>query len=217
MKHNSARNLSEYKFTNLCLHYKDSFEMQVATHKQRDRLFLFLIIIISAFIVQTIKAEYINATLCNYLYNKYDVKHFIDASYINVFLWLLLFGISSKYYQIVIQIERQYAYLYHLENLINSKYIGTKAFTREGETYLDSYPIFSNWIHLLYQGIFPIIVLFCIIIRIWNDFSNFYSFTPVLIIEFVAYLLVGTSTILYVGELHKEFIQKIINKIKSFL
>jgi hypothetical protein len=116
----------------------------------------------------------------------------------------------TRYYQTVIQIERQYDYIHHLEEIIGSRFTGTRAFTREGKSYLNEYPLFSNWIWLLYTLAFPLIILLCITIRIYGELANCEKLGVALVPSFVSYLLVGTSTILYIGKLHGSALSKLL-------
>src|SRR5574344_1555681 len=114
--------LKDLLFENLCSHYKDTYDIHLASIKQRDYLFYFLLVIIALFTLQINASRFVNGVLCSYLDKKLDIIIDKNSVFWGTFLWLLLFGLSSKYYQIVIQIERQYVYLHSLEEEINKKY-----------------------------------------------------------------------------------------------
>ena len=153
----SGRNLDEAKFNNLCAHYKDTYEIHLSSIKQRDTLFYALLVILALFSLQVTSTELVNSALSGFINKQLDISIDKNSNLLGTLLWLLLFGFSSRYYQTVIQIERQYDYIHHLEELISKRYPNTRAFTREGKSYLDEYPIFSNWIWLLYTLAFPLI------------------------------------------------------------
>lgn len=115
----------------------------------------------------------------------------------------------------MIQIERQYDYIHHLEELLNSKYAGSRAFTREGKAYLNEYPMFSSWVWFLYTAAFPLIVLLCITIRIQGELSRFDVLGLSLVPSIACYLLVGVSTILYIGKLHGVSLLKLLTRCSS--
>ena len=165
----SGRNLDEAKFNNLCAHYKDTYEIHLSSIKQRDTLFYALLVILALFSLQVTSTELVNSALSGFINKQLDISIDKNSNLLGTLLWLLLFGFSSRYYQTVIQIERQYDYIHHLEELISKRYPNTRAFTREGKSYLDEYPIFSNWIWLLYTLAFPLIILTCIVIRILGE------------------------------------------------
>ena len=207
---NLGASLSEAEFNNLCSHYKDTYEIHLASIKQRDTLFYALLVILALFSLQVTSTDLVNSALGSYINKQFDISIDKNSNLFGTLLWLLLFGFSSKYYQTVIQIERQYDYIHHLEEIVGSRYAGTRAFTREGKSYLDAYPLFSNWIWFLYTLAFPLITLLCIAIRIYGELANYESLGISLVTGFVSYLLVGTSTVLYIGKLHGSSLRKLL-------
>lgn len=211
MQQNSTGiSLGEAEFNNLCSHYKDTYEIHLSSIKQRDTLFYALLVILALFSLQVTSTELVNGAISGYVNKQLEISIDKHANLFGTLLWLILFGFSSKYYQTVIQIERQYKYIHHLEGIISCKYAGTLAFTREGDSYLDEYPVFSNWIWLLYSLAFPLIILLCIAIRIYGELANYEALGLSLIPSFVSYLLVGTSTVLYIGKLHSTSLRKVL-------
>ena len=202
--------MGEAEFNNLCSHYKDSYEIHLASIKQRDTLFYALLVILAFFSLQVTSTDLVNGALSNYISKEFDVTVDKGSNLFGTLLWLLLFGVSSRYYQIVIQIERQYDYIHHIEELLNGKYAGSRAFTREGKAYLEKYPLFSNWVWFLYTAAFPLIILLSIALRIQGELARFDILGVGLAPGFVCYLLVGTSTILYIGKLHGAFLLKLL-------
>jgi hypothetical protein len=206
---NMGASLGEAEFNNLCSHYKDTYEIHLASIKQRDTLFYVLLVILALFSLQITSADLVNSAISGYANKQLDISINKDSNLVGTLLWLLLVGFSSRYYQTVIYIERQYDYIHHLEEIIGGRYLGTRAFTREGATYLGEYPLFSNWIGLLYTFAFPLIILLCIAIRIHGELEGLEKLSLTLILSFVSYILVGTSTILYIGKLYNSTLRKL--------
>ncbi|MDR3089987.1 MAG: hypothetical protein LBU39_09235 [Desulfobulbaceae bacterium] len=218
MPQNSVgHSLSETEFNNLCSHYKDTYEIHLASVKQRDTLFYALLVILAFFALQMTSTDLVNSALSSYVNKQLDISIGKNSNLFGTLLWFLLFGLSSRYYQTVIQIERQYDYIHHLEEIVSSRFAGTRAFTREGKSYLGEYPLFSNWIWLLYTLAFPLIILLCIIIRIHGELASYGTLGLSLVPSFVSYLLVGTSTILYIGKLHDSSLRKLLTITSSGL
>ena len=218
MQQNSVgSSLSETEFNNLCSHYKDTYEIHLASVKQRDALFYALLVILALFSLQVASTDLVNSALSSYVNKQLDISIDKNSNLFGTLLWLLLFGFSSRYYQTVIQIERQYDYIHHLEEIVSGRYAETRAFTREGKSYLGEYPLFSNWIWLLYTLAFPLIILLCISIRIHGELANYEMLGLSLAPAFVSYLLVGTSTILYIGKLHGSSLRKLLTIASSGL
>ncbi|MFZ4802236.1 MAG: hypothetical protein ACOYLR_09710 [Chlorobium sp.] len=208
---NDGKSLGEAEFNNLCSHYKDTYEIHLASIKQRDILFYALLIILAFFSLQVTSTALVNGALTQIINNKVGVIVDKSSNLFGALLWLLLFGASSKYFQIVLQIERQYDYIHHLEEVLSGRYGGTRVFTREGKSYLETYPLFSKWIWFLYTAAFPAIILLSILLRIKGEINRIDVLGFELIPSFVCYFLVVISTILYLWKLHGAFLLKIVN------
>jgi len=204
--------LSDAEFNNLCSHYKDTYEIHLASVKQRDLLFYALLAVLALFSLQFTSTELVNNALVGLVKKQIEISIDKNSSLFATLLWFLIFGLSSRYYQIVIQIERQYDYIHHLEEALNSRYNGTRLFTREGKSYLNEYPLFSNWVWILYTLAFPLIILLCIVIRIYGEVKNYETLGLSLVPMFISYLLVGTSTLLYLGKLHGSSILNLFRR-----
>nr|VFK54754.1 MAG: hypothetical protein BECKTUN1418F_GA0071002_10544 [Candidatus Kentron sp. TUN]VFK59574.1 MAG: hypothetical protein BECKTUN1418E_GA0071001_10544 [Candidatus Kentron sp. TUN] len=216
MQQNSiGHSLSETEFNNLCSHYKDTYEIHLASMKRRDRLFYALLVILALFLLQITSADLVSSILSHYIENKLKTSIDKDLNLFGTLFWFLLFGFSSRYYQTVIEIERQYNYIHDLEEILNSKYAGTCIFTREGKAYLDKYPLFSSWVRWLYTWAFPLIILLCISIRIYDELANYKALGLALVPGVVFYLLVGIFTILYIGKLHSLSLRKLLKRVKA--
>ena len=201
--------MEEAKFNNLCSHYKDSFDIHRSTIKQRDTLFYGLLIILSVFTLQMSSADTVANMLNEYVAKVSGVKIGNNLDFISTLMWFLLFGFSTRYFQVVLEIERQYGYLHALEEQLNSHYSSSKAFTREGKAYLSKYPLFLNWVWLLYTLFFPCLILFSVVARIKSENAGMNSIQFNQVIDLVCYLMIGTSSILYIYRLHESSIEKI--------
>jgi hypothetical protein len=210
MLQNSCDSLGEAEFNNLCSHYKDTFEIHLASIKQRDMLFYALLVILALFSLQVVSTDMVNSAISSWTTKQLDINIDKNSNLFGTLLWFLLFGFTSKYYQTVLYIERQYGYIHHLEEVISSKYAGTRAFTREGKNYLEEYPIFLDWIWILYTIAFHLIVLLCITVRIYGELENYDKFGLPLVLALVFYCLVGISTILYINKLHGSSLSKLL-------
>lgn len=206
----SGHSLGEAEFNNLCSHYKDTYEIHLCSIKQRDVLFYALLVMLALFSLQVTSTDLVNGAFSSYINKQLDISIDKHSNLFGTLLWFLLFGFSSKYYQTVIQIERQYDYIHYLEKIIGGRFTGTRAFTREGQSYLGEYPLFSSWMWLLYTLAFPLLILMCIIIRIHSELENHEALGLALAPGFISCLLIGTSTILYIGKLHSLTMHKFL-------
>ena len=69
-KNSNNQVLSETEFNQLCSHYKDSYEIHLASIKQRDRLFYLLLVILALFSLQLASPDIVNSALSSHI-NKY--------------------------------------------------------------------------------------------------------------------------------------------------
>ncbi len=205
--------MNEAKLNHLCSHYKDTFDIHRMSIKQRDTLFYGLLMILAVFTLQLSSTEIVATIVNEYVNKATGVKLGKNVDFISTLMWFLLLGFCTRYFQVVVEIERQYSYLHTLEELLNKSYPDTKVFTREGSSYLSKYPLFSNWVWLLYTLFFPIIILFCIVIRIKSEVDVMEVIEANQIIDFTCYLIIGTSTILYSYKLHERFINNVFSKL----
>jgi hypothetical protein len=98
------------------------------------------------------------------------------------------------------------------ENILAQHYPETKVFTREGKSYLNQYPLFSSWVWFIYTILFPIFIIFSVIMRCISEIGEMQSTEMVnQIIDYFCYLVIIISSILYILRLHKKSIQNIIN------
>ncbi|MCP4988872.1 MAG: hypothetical protein GY928_23305 [Colwellia sp.] len=201
--------MEEAKFNNLCSHYKDSFDIHRSTIKQRDTLFYGLLVILSIFTLQLSSADTVATIVNEYVAKVSGVKVGNNIDFISTFMWLMLLGFSTRYFQVVLEIERQYGYLHAIEDQLNTHYPDSSAFTREGKSYLSKYPLFSNWVWLLYTLFFPFLIVFSVIAKITSEIAAMQSIGFNQIIDFVCYLVIGTSSILYIYRLHESSIENL--------
>jgi len=204
--------VEEQKFNNLCSHYKDTFDIHRASIKQRDMLFYGLFVILAVFTLQLSSTEIVVGVVNDYVNKAIGTKIDNSADFVSTLLCLLLLGFTTRYYQVALKIERQYEYLHMLEKNLNSYYPETKVFTREGKSYLNQYPLFSSWVWFIYTILFPIFIIFSVIMRCISEIGEMQSTEMVnQIIDYFCYLVIIISSILYILRLHKKSIQNIIN------
>lgn len=204
--------MEEAKFNNLCSHYKDSVDIHRATIKQRDTLFYGLLIILSVFTLQLTSIDIVAAIVNEYVAKVSGVKVGNNIDFISTLMWLMLLGFSTRYFQVGVEIERQYDYLHSIEEQLNKHYPDSSAFSREGKSYLSKYPLFSKWVWLLYTLFFPLLIIFSVISKITSEIAAMNAIGFNQIIDFVCYTIIGISSILYVYRLHESSIENLTSR-----
>ena len=160
------------KFEILNDHYKDTFSHIVSYRKQRDRFFLYLLLVLVIMFLQVSSPDKSYALISGLLSRKMGEGILLGASFIKGLVWFFLVSLVLKYFQIVVVIERQYAYLHKLEQQLASNFSSGIPFTREGKSYLGNYPKLSDWADILYVWVFPLLLLFFISAKIVIEFPN---------------------------------------------
>ena len=184
-------------FEKLCEHYRDTVEGHVATLDRRNRLFFLLLLSVGLFTINITATDFSAAVISQVVEKSSGIKLGSGPEVFSSLLWLAVAGMAIRYFQLVVQIERQYSYLHALEIELNNYYPDSSvAFTREGVSYKSNYPIFSSWLHIVYTKMFPILLAVIGIINIYNELhSKIWTINS--FIDVCCFLILETSVILY--------------------
>ena len=185
------------KFEILNDHYKDTFTHTVSYRKQRDRIFLYLLLVFAIMFLQVAAPDKSDAVISKLISTKMGEGIILDASFIGGLVWFILLSLVVKYFQAVVLIERQYAYLHRLEKEISSYFSSGIPFTREGKSYLKDYPKLSDWADILYVWVFPVLLLFCNSLKIVIEFPDDGQPSFVWVISLVFCLMIWVTSVLY--------------------
>lgn len=137
-------------------HYRDSCGVMQAHRIARDRYF-YLVLAVQAITLYDLAAPAdFASTMAALLQAQLELSIAPNLSYIRSLIWFLLLGLTVRYGQSAINVERQYEYVHRLEAILN-KQVG-EGFSREGAAYLSNYPPFLQWAHTLYTIVFPLLL-----------------------------------------------------------
>ena len=155
-------------------HYKDTFSHLQGYLRRRNRLSLYLLLALAIMFLEVRNGNE-NGTeiIISALISKYLGEGLtLDSQSVKVLMWFFLFGLVATYCQVVVLIEKQYAYLHKIEAELSPFFSTGIPFTREGKSYLKDYPMVSNWVHVLYTWVFPIALIFFTFVKIVIEFCN---------------------------------------------
>jgi len=184
-------------FEKLCEHYQDTFTGHVTTLDRRNRLFFFLLISVGLFTVNITAADLSAAVMSQVVENSSGVELGSRPEVFASLLWLAVAGMAIRYFQLAVQIERQYAYLHALEAELNKYYPDDSiAFTREGVSYNNNYPTFSSWLHFVYTKIFPALLATIAIANIYSEVCP-EKWTVNSLVNISCFLILEITIILY--------------------
>ena len=154
-------------------HYKDTNDLIQKTIEQRNKFFLWLVVVISLLFIFAVSPDTVMTVLCSYIMKEYNVDVSGQLTTIQSSLWVVLLFLSMRYYQSNVHAERSYSYLHSLEQRISNKY--NTQFDREGGNYLRNYPKLNDAMDFLYKIGFPAIYLVVVAIKIISEIEVGFS------------------------------------------
>ena len=166
---------------------------------------VFVIMALGFFAFQTIFPTASDTVVNDFLSFKFGLTLKFNLSIIGNVVWFLLLIFTLRYFQVAVFVERQYLYLHAVEEKLN-KELGQELITREGKSYLHKYPLFSDWMWMLYTIIFPLLLLVVSAVKITSELKylcvNGWSFG--LLLDSTAFILLTISIVLYLTTLHRK-------------
>jgi hypothetical protein len=182
-------------------HYKDSFNHLQEFLRTRDKLFFWVLIVITFMLYQIFLPLEAKDVIGHIITKALNLDNAVDASFMCSVIWFSLLAIVVRYFQTVVNIENQYKYIHELEDQISQCY-KNKAFTREGKTYLKDYWKFSKWIKRLYVIIFPALLLIVITAKMHNEISVSSGLSILLVFDILVSISIAFFISLYMRAIH---------------
>jgi len=182
-------------------HYKDTFFYIQEYIKLRDRLFLFILIVVTLLLFQVYSPVESGEAVSQFITKKLELKSPIDITFIGSIIWFGLLSLVVRYFQTVVHIERQYKYIHQIEEQLSAEY-ANKVFTREGKSYLNDYPLFSSWAWILYTIVFPTLLIVLVIAKIVGEIYQTGSISLLLSVNVAIALFIVLSTLFYLLLVH---------------
>lgn len=184
-------------------HYVGTFGHVRSALRQRDRLLVYILIVISVMLLQVVAPQDMDIALGRVLSEKFGLTEPLSLGVLSTVLWFVLLGLAVRYFQAVIFIERQYSYVHSLEELIAANYDGS-AFTREGKSYLSDYPLFSKWTWALYTIAFPSLLILVLAVKLGAEFRRTSALGWLFAFDALTFGAIAVSVTLYLVSLHRK-------------
>ncbi len=162
-------------------HYSESYGLLKTAVEKRDRLLLYMLIVICVLLLYmsapATVGEWLNSFVSSQVHvgNTANLNALIDVSFIGVILMLGLLSLSHTYFQTVLHVERQNDYIYQLEARLSQAF-DDLAFTREGRHYQQNKRLFARWTKVIFWMLVP--ALFFTFIVFWQIFLFISSHAP---------------------------------------
>lgn len=181
-------------------HYKETFKIIKDNEKERNKLFIIVIIHVLILFLFIIKPNSIYQTINEFSKRYIENGLYFGINSIETFMWISTLYFSVRYFQININIDRKYTYLHKLEEQLSN--VLKVEFNRESGAYETEYPILLNIIYWTYRYIFPTIYSIFLIIRIIISYKLF-NILEIVICIVISILLIIIN-ILYMIQTYKE-------------
>lgn len=152
-------------------HYKDTFAHIKGYLDKRNAYTLICIALIGILLLDTIDPV-ANKSLFTELVKIKIGEITIDFDIIRSIMFFVTFWACLLYFQVNMLIEKQYSYLHKIENDITEK-IKPFEITREGKSYLESYPFLSFFTHRIYVVFFPLLLMWIFFYKLKIEAGNF--------------------------------------------
>lgn len=143
-------------------HYKETCKIARENEKIRNKLFIIVCIIIGFLFMFSYDNNSVIGLIKSWVKGNYNCDLLFSSNVIQAILWIILFFITLRYLGLNINLDRSYVYIHNLEKQIN-KMSEIPIITREGESYLNNYPVLNNITYYMYRIVIPIIYYFVII------------------------------------------------------
>lgn len=138
-------------------HYRDSCTVMQGQRTARDRYFYMMIAVIAVAWFDVVAPQNFATIIGDALKTKLQLTVAPDLAYLRSVLWFLLLGLTVRYCQAALSVERSYDYIHDVEQILAEQV--HKRFAREGSAYLSKYPLFLQWTHYLYVVAAPLLLL----------------------------------------------------------
>ena len=193
--------MEESKLQLLHEHYKDTCSVMASYRKTRDRYFYLILAVLAVVIFDLYSPQDFADILSQFVRAKLQANAAPDLRYIRSLIWFLLLGITIRYCQTALYMERQYKYIHSLEAALALHFNG-EAFTREGKAYLKDYQLFSTWVHYLYSFVSPIFLAAVVVLRTIHELRASFPQTVLAWFDIGVALAMCISVVLYLIAFH---------------
>lgn len=199
-------------------HYKETFKLSKEAQTRRNKSFIILCILEAISFLLLIRPEKALEIFLTTINKELDVTLELSNTILQTLLWILITYTMIRYIQDMLYIERQYVYLNKIEKQI-SQSISLKLFEREGENYLNEYPMVLNFIDLYYKMLIPILFMIINSVRIYKEWLLLDIITIALLCDTILFGAIFIITWFYFFEIHQkitEFCKKYIPLVNKF-
>jgi hypothetical protein len=182
-------------------HYKETAALLQSYRQTRDRQFYMTLATIAVVMFDAYTPRDFATVLSDVLKKALDTPAAPNLSYVRTLIWFLLLGVTVRYCQTVVLMERQYKYIHTLEVQLATHFKGV-TFTREGKAYNEQYPAFAAWAHFLYTLVFPAAMLWVVAVRTVRQLPGWPPWSTLTWLDFFIGIAICATLALYLLAVH---------------
>jgi hypothetical protein len=197
-----ARPSEDTKLTILNDHYNQTVADMKKTGRSRDKAFIAVFVLLGVMAFILVSPDHSQSLLSQIITKKLGIDATLSISFIGSLVWAGILFTSISYFQSVINLEKLYNYSHRLEEELSQHY-GGKVFTREGKSYLENYPIYSEWLHVIYRYIFPVLLVLVLGAKIVAEEKTRNHAALPMIMDWLIYIMIVVSVALYIYSIWK--------------
>ena len=189
-------------------HYKETYKISKEAQTRRNKSFVLLCILEAISFLLLIRPEKALEIFLTGINNELNITLELSNTILQTLLWILIAYVMIRYVQDMLYIEKGYKYLEILEKEIGKE---VKGFTREGENYLENYPMVLNFIDLFYKMLMPVIFIGINGARIYREWIFLDKTIIALLCDTILFMAIFIITWFYFFEIHSkitEFFKK---------
>ena len=182
-------------------HYEDSHRIVRSLEQQRNRLFLFLLLVIGVLSLQLGYSVQISDVLsgARVAHTLVELER-IPISALISFTWVLLSFLLLRYYQTTLHIDKQYTYIHSLEALLSCSLGKKDLIARESTAYKTKKgKIFRYWTWLSFTGVYPVLIIVSVAYLQVIEWTSKMTYEPNRVFDLVAAVIGSVTVVLYLA------------------
>ncbi len=195
-------------------HYKETCIIAKDNEKARNRLFIIVSIVISMLFLFSYDNNSIIGLIKSWVKDNYGCDLLFSSNIIQAILWILLFFITLRYLGLNSSLDKSYNYIHNLEKKINNQ-SGYGIIDREGDDYLNNYPVLNNITYYMYRVIVPIVYYFVTILKLKLEYRAQQELNIAMIFQIVLGIFCIILIVTYLIENVIDIVNDLIKKYKK--
>lgn len=180
-------------------HYKETFSFIQEAQNKRNKYFVILCILETILFLFIVQPNAANEALVIMLKTSNEFVTWYPEVFQSL-LWILILYTFIRYCQSHVYVDRQYHYLYKIEEFVSYK-INNFTFCREGSNYKYKYPLFLKSVYIFYTWIAPLLFAIINLMKIIHEWFLWHSL--IVVFDTFIFIILVLFIVVYLHNIHK--------------